>query len=308
LFTGLYTGVMNFASFVILQTSWGQDRLIVVYYPLILIFLLGGIYYLFQYKSIRKFFFVYLLLLLILCIGTLSITKNRIGRNFPVLQENMLGNQLDGLTPDWQNFIRGSQWAAQNLDKNAVIVSRKPSISKVYTGRNFVWAPTDITLTSDSLTVMKNTDNQTIVVVSSFFYFSSLKYIISFRDPFPFNNKTSNGAQVYMVPNDDLEEFLLSVQNQKMEFLLDYKSFFDSFGNVDYRIHDPDMMLNYLIENDIRYLLLPQLRVDPTRNTGLYINNVHRFIWFVTCKYPNRFRTIHIEGKEEPCEIVEFMR
>ena len=161
LFVGIYTGIMNFASFIILQSMWGQDRLIVIYYPLILLFLLGGIYYLFQIEVFRKFFFVYPLLLLILCIGTLLTTKNRIERHFPVLQENMFGNQLYGLTPDWQNFIKGSQWAAQNLERDAVIVSRKPSISKVYTGRDFAWSPTDITLEYESLATMKNTDSHT---------------------------------------------------------------------------------------------------------------------------------------------------
>lgn len=93
-----------------------------------------------------------------------------------------------------------------------------------------------------------------------------------------------------------------------MDYTLDYKPFFDNLPNEDFRIYDPEMLLNYLIENDIRYLLLPQLRVDPTRNTGVFINNVHRFIWFISCKYPDRFRTVYVEGKEEPCEIIEFIR
>jgi len=281
--------------------------LIVIYYPLILTFLLGGIYYLFQYETIHKFFFVYPLLLLILCIGTLSITTNRIEKNFPILQENMLGNQLYGLTPDWQNFIKGSQWAAQNLERDAVIVSRKPSISKVYTGRDFAWSPTEVTLTFDILLEMSNTEDSTIVLVSSFFQSQYLNYVVTFSNPISFNDITVNGVQVYMVPNIDLEEFIHSVQAQNMEYQLDYQSFFNNYRNIECRVYDPDIMLNYLIDNNIRYLLLAQLRFDPTRNTGLYINNVHRFIWFITCKYPNLFMNLHVEGKEEVCEIVEFV-
>ena len=308
LFTGIYVGIVNFASFVILQSTWAQDRLIVVYYPLILIFLLGGIYYLLQLKAFQKFFFVYPVILFIVCFGTLSITKNRIGKNVPILQENLFGNQLYGLTPDWQNFIKGSQWAAQNLDKNAVIVSRKPSISKVYTGRNFAGSPMDITIPFDNLTMLQNTDSHTIVVVSGFFENPNLKYIINYRNPFPFNDKTTNGVQVYAIANTDLNDFIQSIQSQNLDYLLDYKTFYDSFRDADYRIYDPDIMLNYLLENDNRYILLPQLRVDPARNTGLYINNVHRFILIISCKYPNRFQVIHVEGREEPCEIVEFIR
>ncbi|MDR2234348.1 MAG: hypothetical protein LBE56_14645, partial [Tannerella sp.] len=152
LFIGIYVGVMNFFSFILLQTNWGQDRLIVIYYPFILVFLLGGVYYLFNIRVLQKFIIVYLLIIAILVGGNLIVTTNRIKGNIPVLQENILGNQLYGLTPDWQNFIKASRWAADNLDKNAVIVSRKPSISMIYTGgREFAWAPTDITVPYDSL-------------------------------------------------------------------------------------------------------------------------------------------------------------
>ena len=309
LFIGIYTGVMNFFSFVLLQTIWGQDRLIVIYYPLILIFLLGGIYYLFQIRAIRKLFFVYPLIILVLFQGTLSITTQRIKKNFPVLQENLLGNQLYGLTPDWVNFIKASRWAAQNLEKDAVIVSRKPSISKIYTGgREFSWAPTDITVPFETLTMMQNKENQSVVVVFGVNQNPNVNYIVSLREPIVFEGKTINGAQVCLLPNDGLQEFVQSIQEQNMEYTLDFLSFVERMRNVDNRIYDPDMMLNYLIENDIRYLLLPQLRSDPTRNTGVYINNTHRFIWFISCKYPDLFQGVYLEGNEEPCEIVEFIR
>ena len=70
LFVGIYIGVMNFASFVLLQIIWGQDRLIMIYYPLILLFLFGGLCYLFQSKPLRKFFFIYPVLLFVVCGGT----------------------------------------------------------------------------------------------------------------------------------------------------------------------------------------------------------------------------------------------
>ncbi|MDR0795157.1 MAG: glycosyltransferase family 39 protein [Tannerella sp.] len=308
LFTGLYAGVLNFVSFVILQTIWGQDRLIVIYYPLIILLFLGGFYYLFQFKAIQKFFFVYPLIILILFVGTISITTSRIERNFSVLQENILGDPLYGFTPDWYNFIKGSQWAAQNLDENAVIVSRKPSISTVYTGRKFTWSPTDITVPYDIFALTQSTENQVIVVASGLHISPYLQYIIGSRKTFPFKEKIVNGVQVYRVPGNELDTFLQTIQNENMDYTLDYKPFFDNLPNEDFRIYDPEMLLNYLIENDIRYLLLPQLRVDPTRNTGVFINNVHRFIWFISCKYPDRFRTVYVEGKEEPCEIIEFIR
>ena len=308
LFAGIYVGVMMFGSFIILHTIWGQDRLIMVFYPYILIFLLGGIYYLFQIKSLQKFFFLYPVILIILCIGTFSSTQKRVEKNIPILQENLMGDLLYGLSPDLINFIHGSQWAAANLDKDAIIVSRKPSVSKVYTGRNFVWAPTDVTVSFDILSLIQNTNDQTIIVVENIIDNYPVKYIIGFRELFPFKDKQIAGGFVYIIPNSDLEEFIQLVQNQQIAYQLDYASFLDNLRQVDHRIYDPDMMLNFLIENNIRYLLLAQLRVDPSKNTGLYINNIHRLVWFISYNYPNRFRLIYTEGIEEPCEIVEFLR
>ena len=308
LFVGIYVGVMLFSSFFILHTVWGQDRFIMIYYPYILLFLLGGIYYLFQIKTMQKFFFLYPLILIMLCIGTFSSTQKRVGKNIPVLQENLLGDQLYGLTPDVVNFINGSKWAAANLEKDAIIVSRKPSISKVYTGRDFAWAPTDITVPFDSLSLMQNTDDYTIIIVDNYFQNPNIKYVINFREHVPFNEKTVTAALVYMIPNTDLEECMQSLQNQQKEYTFDYPFFFDIVSKVEHRIYDPDMMFNYLLENNIQYILLPQLRMDPTQNTGIYINNTHRFVWVISYKYPDRFGILHVEGKEEPCEIVEFIR
>ena len=309
LFSGIYVGIMLFSSFFILHTVWGQDRFIMIYYPYILVFLLGGLYYLFQIRTLQKFFFLYHIILIILCIGTFTSTQKRVGKNIPVLQENLLGNQLYGLTPDWVNFINGSKWAAKNLDQNAVIVSRKPGISKIYTGRDFAGAPEEMTIPYDILNGMKNTDDQTILlVINAPFQNPYVKYIISFREVFPHEKIEISGVGVYLIPNTDLEECIQSLQSRNIDYLLDYQSFFDRIKQVDIRITDPTMSLNYLLENNIHYFLLPQLRVNPTRNTGYYINNVHRFIQNMSIKYPGRFRVVHVEGQEEPCDIVEFIR
>ncbi|MDR1122392.1 MAG: hypothetical protein LBM08_15970, partial [Dysgonamonadaceae bacterium] len=136
-FTGLYAGIMNIASFILLQTVWEQDRLIMIYYPFMLLFLLGGIYYLLKNRRFKKLTAIYPLILTALLVGTGIHMKAKVGENLPVLQQNLAGNDLYGLTSDWENFIKMSRWANDNLAKDAVIVSRKPSISYVYTGRNF---------------------------------------------------------------------------------------------------------------------------------------------------------------------------
>ncbi|MDR2921487.1 MAG: hypothetical protein LBV72_19245 [Tannerella sp.] len=314
LFLGLYIGVMNFVSFVLLQSNWGQDRLIMIYYPLILVFLLGGICYLLRIEKVRKLFFVYPIVLVVVCFGTLSITKNRIARNIPILQQNILGDQLYGLTPDWQNFIKASQWVTKNLDPAAKIVSRKPSISKVYTGRDFSGDPQALTASLESLLQLKNTDEHTLFIVAenNQYSFQSpfFKYLIGAKSKSLFiNNQAVGAAFLYVIPNTEVDNFMQSISGLPINYTLDYEPFYENCKREagQLRIFDPDMMMEYLINNNINYLLLAQLRIDSTQNTGVYLNSIHRFVWYISYKYPNVFQLTHTVGKEEPCEIVQFV-
>jgi len=311
-FIGLYAGVMNFFSFVLLQSSWAQDRLIMVYYPFILLFLLGGVCYLFQIKAIRKAFIIYPLVAIIIGVGTFTITKNRISRNLPVLQQNLLGDELYGYTPDWYNFVKGAQWANKHLEKDAVIVSRKPSFSKVYTGRDFASLPHALTVPYDDLFQLKSTDEHTILVLDAtktMLTSPHIRYIVNTSKAFQINNQNMNGLGILEVPAAELDTILHVLDEAKMNYTLDYDSFIqqNKASYSDIRIYDPDMMYRYLLDNHVEYLLLPQLRVNPTQKTGMYINNIHRYKWFISYKYPNAFQTIYAEGKDEPCEIIKFI-
>jgi hypothetical protein len=316
LFIGLYVGLMNFVSFVILQSGWAQDRLIVIYYPFILVFLLGGICYLFQIRALKKGFFIYPLLLLPVFCGTLSATKGRVEQNLPVLQQNLLGDELYGFTPDWVNFIEGSRWAARNLPEDAVIVSRKPTMSKVYTGRDFILTHTALTIPVDSLAALKDkVGDHTILIADAgqgVYPGTAVQCIVSYvRGAYKFslNGVESVAACVYAVSGEWLDGLTESMNNSQIAYTLDFDDFIAQCRRVEsIRIYDPDMMLHYLEEIDVNYLLLPQLRVYPTKNTGEYINDVHRYRSFISYKYPGRFRTVQVIGEEEPCEIVEFIR
>lgn len=314
LFSGIYSGVMLFMTFTLLHSFWAQDRLIMVYYPFILILFLGGLYYLLQIKKIKGLFFIYPIIIVILFFGTASITQNRISQNLPVLQQNLMGDQLYGLTPDWVNFIKASQWAADNLDKNAVIISRKPTISKVYTGKDFAGAPGNITASFEEIKSLKATDGYTLLVVASeknhVLRSPHMLYTVTAdqNNMIYINDNGVLGAFIYMIPNEELESTIEALNSAQINYTLDYDSFIESTQNLNPRIHDLEKMTNQLIESGIDYLLLAQLRVDPTQHTGLYINNIHIFVWYISYKYPERFKLIHKIGDQEPCEIVQFIR
>jgi hypothetical protein len=309
LFVGLYAGVMNFSSFIILQSNWEQDRLIMIYYPLMLLFLLGGIFYLFANK-LRKFKIIYPLIIISICIGSLSHSQAKISHNFPILKRNISGDKLAGLTPDWRNFILMSQWAAKNTDKNDVIVSRKASISYIYTGRQFFGISSVPTQPIDSLpTVTPN--GKTILITDAHEenienLTPCLKLIIN--GSVKFEDKISTLVYIYEIDNDKLEEIITQLDDLNIEYSLDSNKFIESCKETptDINIYNPYELLNNIEEQNVKYILMPSLRLKPEANTGQIIFTLNRYLSFINIKYPNRFFVVKTIGTSEPCELLEY--
>ncbi len=137
LFTGIYLMVLIGITFVIVQTRWDQDRLILVYFPLVLLFLFSGIYYLGKQKSMKFIQALLPVLFIIIFFTNLNVTSRKVKENDEYLMQSLAGNTFYGMTPDWINYIKMSQWAAKNVSKDVMIACRKPSISFIYAKRQF---------------------------------------------------------------------------------------------------------------------------------------------------------------------------
>lgn len=126
------------ATFISLQISWAQHRLITIYVPLIIMACLYVLYSLTQKKSIDFMqAFVVLLVFIVIGSGTISSVK-RISTNIPIAIKNLQGDKYEGYTQDWENFLKASVWCAENLPADAVIASRKEPMSFIYAnGRAF---------------------------------------------------------------------------------------------------------------------------------------------------------------------------
>ncbi|MDR1115547.1 MAG: hypothetical protein LBL33_05270 [Tannerella sp.] len=319
LFTGLYAGISTFANLVLLHSLWAQDRIIMVYYPYILLFLLGGAYYLLKNNRFKNFTWIYSFILISIFIGTSTHSMAKVGNNLPVLQQNILGNDLYGLTPDWENFIKMSRWANDNLDKNAVIASRKPSISYVYTGRNFagIYNVPKGNLEDVVNLFDKENDENIFLVINlnkniQLNLAPYIQYLLTSKkeDNFQINGETVTGAGIYQIPKSVFNEDLTStLDSYNINYTLDHETFIKQYidsKEPNYSITNPDILLKIIKDGNIKYLLLPKIRVYTPQNTGLYINTIHQYISFIHIKYPNSFTLIHTIGKEETCELVEY--
>ena len=320
-FTGLYAGAMLVANFVLLHILWAQDRFIMVYYPFILLFLFGGLYYFFTKKKFIKIAFVFPVFMGAILIGTGIHAKNRIGRNIPVLQQNLMGNDLYGLTPDWENFVKMSRWANEKLDKTAVIASRKPSISFVYTGREFFGIYNVPYVDVNEITHSKTNDKGdylylTVELGSNQNLLSGLapflQYIFVTRQEgsFSIKNQVIQSAVVYKIDKDlfsrEVTDYL---DENNIIYTLDYDSFLKQYvddNTVSYQIIDPDVLLEHLKINNVKYLILAKIRLYTPQNTGYYINTIHQLITYIQLKYGDLFTLIHTIGKDETCDLAEF--
>lgn len=67
----------------------------------------------------------------------------------------------------------------------------------------------------------------------------------------------------------------------------------------------PDSMINFVKQYKCRYVLLGQLRANPEKRDGQIVNTLNVIMGRIFSKYPEKFKLIHVEGKEEMAEVYE---
>lgn len=131
---GVYLGVMLGVTFLTQQVAWGQPRLVVVYFPLLLLFLFGWLAS--PRTGLRQVTGIFVLVFTGL--GLLaSIKKDVQELSSERLAANLRGDEFYGLTPDWDSYLRTARWVGENLPDSAVVLARKPNNARVYAGRPF---------------------------------------------------------------------------------------------------------------------------------------------------------------------------
>ncbi len=68
---------------------------------------------------------------------------------------------------------------------------------------------------------------------------------------------------------------------------------------------NPDTALAIFKRNKVTHILLANLRIDPTRNTGDIINTVHNIAAPIAQKYPEKLRLIKTIGESEEASLYE---
>ncbi len=116
-----YTAVMVGVTFVMLQKMWDQERLIMIYFPLMAGMLLHCIY-----KVSGRRWIIPLMLAGVVFAANLVRTIGRADGN---LRDHFDGGSYKTYSDDWRNYMLASKWASDSLPEGSVVICRKSQMS-----------------------------------------------------------------------------------------------------------------------------------------------------------------------------------
>ncbi len=299
-FAGIAVGLFLVITFVILQTSWNQYRLIVPAYPLMVLLLFSAGYYLLSLPQLRSFQFLLFVPAVIFFFATLSDTSKAAEK------AGKLKNEYSGLTPDWLHYAQASAWVADNLPEDAFVACRKPSISSVYAkGRKFYgihrvngsdfnafyerWKSDSLIyklisakeITNEAYTALYGRCEARVLLGDT--------YYLAVSDPDFVRQMAARWPNTRIIGSP-----------RELQPIVDK-------AGAQITVYYADSLLFPMKERNVTHLLTASLRLNPNIKDGQTINTVERIAAFIQEKYPTIFQPVMRFGEQndEPAEIYQ---
>ena len=131
-FLGIFNVSVLGITFIVLQTRWDQDRLIMLLFPFLTAFFFYGIYELFKSVQLKKFQAVAVLFMSFTFFTVASMTWEKSKKNITVFKRNLAGDKYYGYSSDWQHYLQMCEWAGKNLPESNKVMVRKPSMAAIF--------------------------------------------------------------------------------------------------------------------------------------------------------------------------------
>jgi len=304
-FAGLLTSTFLLVTFVAIQAKWDQSRLIIPAVPMLLLMMFSVLYYVSSIRQYKLLQITVPVLALLVFFQSLAVTAVAAKTNQEV------SGRYGGLTPDWKNYLKASEWASKNLDKDAIVACRKPSISFVYgNGRNFYGIMQLPNYSTDVF--FRNWMNDE----SSYFLFNYADFSGKQLTPDLYNTLKGNmlamlfvGDSVFFVDKVDAsirEPFSSGLKTAGLPYFSSVSTFKSAIGDDKVmKLYYPDSLLTQLQNAGVTHILSANLRRNTALKDGLIINTVERFMAFIQEKYPLIFSKASQIGDDtnEPATI-----
>jgi hypothetical protein len=306
-FTGLLTGSFLLVTFLVLQTKWDQNRLIIPVMPMLLLLLISLFYYISSMQKYKLLQVAVPVIALLVFFKSFAVTAGAVKVN----QE--ISGRYGGLTPDWKNYLKASEWAAENLPKDAIIACRKPSISFVYgKGRNFYGIMQLPTYSTDVFFDNWQKDE------SAYMLFNYAEFNGKQLKPELYRMLKENMQAMIFIGDtvffaDKIHDSIMDTF--KAELTLAGFNYTSSVNSIKSMISDenvaklyyPDSLLSQLQNAGVTHIITANLRRNSTKKDGMIVNTVERYMAFVQEKYPNIFSKVSQIGDDnnEPAIVLK---
>ena len=229
-------------------------------------------------------------------------------------------NSYYGLSPDWENYCKASEWAAKNLPDTAVIACRKPSISFIYgKGRRFFGITETMSYPGSSLIQCWQEKGKDFYLIrqhameQSFpvdLFYTLTRAIVAYGTTIPgVTEKEQFRFYVMNFPPDVKEKIwkdLNGLHINPLHNLDTLRAYLSPPGERIKAIY-PDTLLNILLRGHVTHVMEAHLRMNPSVKNGYLINTVERFMAYITVKYPQLLTQVVQIGSNdnEPAEIFQ---
>lgn len=130
LFTGIYLFFMLGATFISLQPLWNQQRLIIPFFPLMVLFLSETMVSVLGAGKMRGLVRIPIILLFLSIV--LSFVQTIRHSDFKAVWENLGGDKYYGYTPDWENYLKMAAYAGMQLPPESYVACRKPNMARLF--------------------------------------------------------------------------------------------------------------------------------------------------------------------------------
>jgi len=306
-FTGLLTGAFLLVTFFALQIKWDQSRLVIPVIPLLLLMFFALLYYISGFKKFRVLQFTVPVLALLIILQSLGVTAGAVKTN----QE--ISGKYGGLTPDWRNYLKASEWAAINLPEDAIVACRKPSISFVYgKGRNF-YGIMQLPTYSTDIFFENWQKNESEYMVFNYAGFNGRQLAPDLYKMLKINQLALlfvNDSVYFIdkISDSSMQSFTERVGAAGFDYISSVSKFRSRIGEgKEMKLYYPDSLVRQLQNAGVTHILTANLRRNSTKKDGMIINTVERYVAFIQEKYPEIFTKVSQIGDDnnEPAVIMK---
>jgi hypothetical protein len=292
-FAGILTGVFLAVSFLVLQVTWNQYRLIVPVYPFMALLLFSAVYYLLSLPKLRPFQLL-LAAPVVICLAAIASDTSE-----AVRQADKLENEYSGLTPDWLHYAQASAWAAKHLPEDARVACRKPSISAMY-GKNtekFYGLYRVESGRFDAFYERWKADSLAFVIVPAEKLTDRMyQYLAGYCEA-----RILLDESYFLVTGDTLRIKWLQERVKGFTAISSPEMLAPLVKQAEHRtaVYYADSLLLSLKQRKVTHILTASLRQNPNIKNGNIINTVERVTAFIQEKYPAFIQPLQTFGAED---------